>query len=177
MKKMLYVGLVLALVVACFAVIGCSEKKEGTGVSTATGTAKDGNEVAIEKAAIDLVTNTAAGGYQLVNTETLKQWVDAAEPMTVIDTMPADSFAKGHIPGSVNAELPKEGEATQEQLDAFAALLPADKAAKVVVYCGFTQCPRSNIGASYAVAQGWTNVYRYPGGIVAWTDAGYPTEQ
>jgi rhodanese-related sulfurtransferase len=48
-----------------------------------------------------------AGKYQLLSTEELKTWVDQKKDMIIIDTMPADNFAKGRIPGAVNAELPK----------------------------------------------------------------------
>lgn len=168
----------LLMVVALFALAlaGCGEK--GTaGVSTAVGTAKDGNEVKVETAAVNLVKAVADGGYALIDTEELKAKVDAGDKMVIIDTMPADSFKGGRVPGAVNAELPKEGEATPEQLAAFAELLPADKSETVVVYCGFVQCARSHIGAAYAIEQGYTDVVRYPGGIVAWQDAGYDAEK
>lgn len=48
-----------------------------------------------------------------------------------------------------------------------------DKSYKIVVYCGFVRCPRSHQAAKYLVKQGYTNVYRYCGGIYAWIDAGY----
>lgn len=48
-----------------------------------------------------------------------------------------------------------------------------DKSYTIVVYCGFVGCPRSHVAAKYLVAQGYTNVYRYGGGIFAWRDAGY----
>lgn len=42
---------------------------------------------------------------------------------------------------------------------------------KIVVYCGFVGCARSHQGAMFLVKNGFTNVYRYPGGISAWVDA------
>lgn len=51
-----------------------------------------------------------------------------------------------------------------------------DKSYKVVVYCGFVGCDRSHQGAAFLVSQGYTNVYRYGGGIRAWIDAGYDVE-
>ena len=42
---------------------------------------------------------------------------------------------------------------------------------KVVVYCGFVGCARSHVAAKYLVDNGYTNVYRYGGGIQAWEDA------
>lgn len=51
-----------------------------------------------------------------------------------------------------------------------------DKSYKIVVYCGWVKCDRSHQGAAYLVKQGYTNVYRYGGGIDAWKDAGYERE-
>lgn len=51
-----------------------------------------------------------------------------------------------------------------------------DKSKTVVVYCGFVKCQRSHQAAKYLKSQGFKNVYRYPGGITAWDDAGYPEE-
>lgn len=46
------------------------------------------------------------------------------------------------------------------------------KDAPIVVYCGFIGCARSHIAAKYLKSKGYTNVYRYGGGIFAWRDAG-----
>lgn len=42
---------------------------------------------------------------------------------------------------------------------------------KIVVYCGFTKCRRSDAAADFLVNQGYTKVYRYPGGATAWYDS------
>jgi rhodanese-related sulfurtransferase len=52
--------------------------------------------------------------------------------------------------------------------------LPADKAAKVVVYC---RSGRMSVEASEAlVALGYRNVSNVVGGLKAWSEAGYPLE-
>ncbi len=51
-----------------------------------------------------------------------------------------------------------------------------DKNYKIVVYCGHIGCARSHVAAAYLVSQGYTNVYRYGGGISAWVDAGNAVE-
>ena len=51
-----------------------------------------------------------------------------------------------------------------------------NKDKKIIVYCGFVGCARSHQGAMYLVKQGFTNVYRYPGGIAAWVDGGNDIE-
>ncbi len=68
-------------------------------------------------------------------------------------------------------------DATDDEKAAFEAQLGDDKDALIVVYCGFTACGRSDAGAAYAVELGYTNVYRQPGGIIAWRNAGYEEEK
>ena len=47
-----------------------------------------------------------------------------------------------------------------------------NKDKKKVIYCGFVACERSHVGAVLAKEAGYKNVYRFPGGIAAWLDAG-----
>lgn len=53
----------------------------------------------------------------------------------------------------------------------------ADKDKVLVFYCGFTKCTRSHNGAMWAEKLGYKNVYRCPGGIKAWLEAGYPVKK
>jgi rhodanese-related sulfurtransferase len=46
----------------------------------------------------------------------------------------------------------------------------ADNSKTIIVYCGFVKCTRSHVAAQYLVSQGFTNVYRQPGGISAYVD-------
>lgn len=156
---------------------GCSAS-ESTTLNT-VGTSVDGNELKIEAAAVKLVKAVEKGGYQLTNTEELKTWIDEGKNPIVIDTMPADFYGKGHIPTALNAVMPKTGlgDATDEEKEAFKTSLGDDKDALIVIYCGFTACGRSDAGATYAIQEGYTNVYRQPGGIIAWRNAGYEEEK
>ncbi len=56
-------------------------------------------------------------------------------------------------------------------------LLSPDKDRLIVFYCGFVKCTRSHNGAMWAVRLGYKNVYRHPGGIKAWDEAGYTVEK
>lgn len=142
--------------------------------SKGVGTAKDGNEQKIEKASMKLVTAVEKNKYKLVSTEELKKWIDNKEDMIVVDTMPSDLYNKQKIPTAVNATLPsKLDEVTNEQKEAFLKLLGDNKNKKIVIYCGFVDCERSNVGAIIAKEAGFTEVYRQPGGIISWIDAGY----
>ena len=68
---------------------------------------------------------------------------------------------------------PKETAGKTEQ--EFVQLLGPDKSKLIVIYCGFVKCTRSHNGAMWAVKNGYTNVYRHPGGVFAWKGAKYPT--
>ena len=167
------VGLLAGLISLVMVISGCSA------AVAKVGTAPDGDELAIEKATMKFMKDTMAGGYKLVSTEDLNKWVTEKKDMIIIDTMPADSFKNGHIPGAVNAELPKTtlADATAEQKEAFIKLLGTDKTKTIVVYCGFVGCARSDVGAVIAMEQGFKEVYRMPGGIIAWTAAKYAAEK
>lgn len=163
---------ILLLAVFCIAILTACSGSKGVG------SAKDGNEFTIESTAMRLMAAVEEGQYNLVGTEELKNWIDNGEDMVVIDTMPADSYNKNRIPTAVNAELPvKLEEVTPEQREAFVTALGTDKDKKIVVYCGFVKCERSHVGAIIAKEEGFTNVYRQPGGIVAWKDAKYEVEK
>lgn len=176
MKKTFVSTLILVVALAAM-LVGCAPTPAAP--AKTAGTSVDGNEVAIEKAAIKLMSDVSEAGYGLIGTEDLKASIDAKEDVIIIDTMPADFYGKGHIPGALNAELPKEGieKLTADQRTAFEALLGTDKTKKIVVYCGFTSCRRSDVGARIAKELGFENVYRQPGGIIAWQDAGFETEK
>ena len=103
----------------------------------------------------------------------MKKSIDNNEDMVLVDTIPADRFEKTKIKGAVNAGLPKEmKDLKPEEKEAFLKTLGDNKDKKIVVYCGFTACERSHVGATLAKEAGYKNVYRFPGGIAAWLDAG-----
>lgn len=142
-------------------------------------------EVQTEAGAVNLVREVRRGGYDVVTTAELKQWLDSGREMLVVDTMPyATSYRKGHIPGAVQFQFPipemsawdpqATGGRSQKE---FADLLGGDRNRAVVVYCGFVKCTRSHNGAAWAVRLGYKHVYRYPGGIFAWKGAGYPVAE
>ena len=142
-------------------------------------------EVDTETAAVKLVKDVNRGGYGLVTTAELKQWMDSGKEMVIVDTMPYDaSYKKGHVPGAEQFLFPipdmdvwdaKETDG-KSQAD-FEALLGSDKDKPIVIYCGFVKCTRSHNGAVWAVKLGYKKVYRYSGGIFAWKGAKYPVEK
>jgi thiosulfate/3-mercaptopyruvate sulfurtransferase len=142
-------------------------------------------EVEKEAGAVKLVQEVERGGYKVVKSDELKQWIDSKKDMIIVDTMPyEESYKKGHVPGALQFLFPvpdmtawdAKETGGKSQAD-FQTLLGADKHKTIVIYCGFVKCTRSHNGAAWAVKLGYTNVYRYPGGIFAWKGSDYPMEK
>jgi thiosulfate/3-mercaptopyruvate sulfurtransferase len=140
-------------------------------------------ELEKETEAIKLVHDVNQGGYGIVSTSDLKQWIDSGKDMVIIDAMPYDAYKEKHIPGAAEFLFPipdmKEWntkETDNKTEEDYVKLLGANKEKTIVVYCGFVKCTRSHNAAVWARSLGYKNVYRYPGGIYAWQGAKYPTE-
>ena len=142
-------------------------------------------ELEKEQGAVKLVREVQRGGYDVITTKELKQWIDAGKDMLIIDTMPyAASYKKGHVPGAKQFLFPipdmqtwDTKETNGKSKEDFEALLGPDKNKTIVIYCGFVKCTRSHNGAAWAVKMGYTNVYRFSGGIFAWLGLDYPIEK
>ena len=92
----------------------------------------------------------------------------AAKSAVILDVNGSDSFKAGHIPGAVDYIAHK---------DQLASLLPADKSALVVAYCGSPSCHAYAAAADAAVKLGYTNVKHFAPGISGWKKSGAPTEK
>jgi rhodanese-related sulfurtransferase len=57
----------------------------------------------------------------------LKKRLDSKRPFTLVETLGAEKFAQGHLPGALN--LPPD------QIEPLAPTLLPDKHAEIVVYC------------------------------------------
>ena len=92
----------------------------------------------------------------------------AAKSAVILDVNGSDSYKAGHIPGAVDYIANK---------DHIASLLPADKNALVVAYCGSPACHAYAAAAEAAVKLGYTNVKHYAPGISGWKKSGALTEK
>jgi len=141
------------------------------------GTSPKGLEVPIEKASMKLVTDVKEGGYTLIGTEALNKLLTENKSLVLIDTMPKEAFDEIRIKGAVNSPVAKtEKEFTPAEKQNILKIAGSDKSKTIVVYCGYTSCRRSHLGAKTLVENGFSSVYRYPGGIIGWKEAGFPTE-
>ena len=88
--------------------------------------------------------------------------------VTVIDVNGAASYANGHVPGAVDF--------ASKGAD-LASVLPADKGALVVAYCGGPQCSAYKAAAKKAAELGYTNVKHLSAGKSGWVAAGEAVEK
>lgn len=161
--------LVVVALMSVFILAGCAGH----------GTSVKGKEIPIENAAVKLAADVKASSFALITTSDLKKKLDEGKKVMIISTLPAEEDkAFGTLPGALSAPLPKtEKELTPADKDNLLKVAGADKEKEIVVYCGFVACRRSTIGAKILVDEGYKNVFKYPGGITAWVEAGYPIEK
>ncbi|MGZ8898688.1 MAG: rhodanese-like domain-containing protein [Candidatus Binatia bacterium] len=115
--------------------------------------------------ALVLATVVIAGEYPDVSIKELKKSIESKQ-VTVIDVNGTESFEKAHIPGAIDFE------ASEEKL---ASVLPKDKNALIVAYCGGPKCMAYKQAAKKAEALGYKNVKHLSAGISGWKEAGEKT--
>lgn len=86
----------------------------------------------------------------------------------IIDVNGTESYAQGHVPGALDFE------AIQSKLS---DVLPKDKNALIVAYCGNPKCQAYLSAARAAEKLGYKNVKHMSAGIAGWKDAGMKTEK
>ena len=114
-----------------------------------------------------LATVVIAGEYPDLSIKELKKSIESKQ-VTVIDVNGTESYEKGHIPGAIDFE------ANEAKL---ASLLPKDKNALVVAYCGGPKCMAYKEAAKKAEELGYKNVKHLSAGISGWKEAGEKTEK
>jgi rhodanese-related sulfurtransferase len=113
--------------------------------------------------AVAIVTVAAyAADYPEITIKDLKTAM-AEQKVTLLDANGTESYQKGHIPGAVDYT------AVETKL---AKVLPKDKNALVVAYCGGPKCGAYQSAAKAAQKLGYTNVKHLTAGISGWKEAG-----
>jgi len=92
----------------------------------------------------------------------------ASKYVTLLDVNGSDSYKEGHIPGAIDFAANKS---------ALAKVLPKDKGALIVAYCGGPKCQAYQAAAKAAEKLGYTNVKHLAAGISGWHDAGEKMEK
>ena len=100
-----------------------------------------------------------------INTEELLKIMTGKQAYHLYDARPVKRFGKAHIPGARPAH-PRD--------DNFLSLLPADKDALLIFYCGGPTCPYTGIAVDMAREAGHTNLKGYQAGLPGWGKSKLP---
>jgi rhodanese-related sulfurtransferase len=99
-----------------------------------------------------------------ITRDEIVQLLDDGTPVQFVETLRAEHFAQGHLPGAVHIHF--------EEVDERAAQALPDKDALIVTYCSNTACQNSRIAAEKLAKLGYTDVRRYEEGKQDWEEAG-----
>lgn len=108
-----------------------------------------------------------AGEYPDISITEMKEVIKSGK-VTVLDVMGPGSYKKGHVPGAIDFK---------SNVAKIAGLLPKDKGALIVAYCGGPSCNAYKSAAKAAEELGYTNVKHMSAGISGWKGAGEKTEK
>jgi rhodanese-related sulfurtransferase len=117
-------------------------------------------------AAALLMLSVYAAQYSEITIPELKAAI-TAKKVVLLDANGTDTWSKGHIPGAIDFTAAKSS---------LGSVLPKDKNALVVAYCGGPKCRAYEAAAKAAEKLGYINVKHLTAGISGWQDAGEKTE-
>lgn len=129
-----------------------------TSIANAAGKNVEGKNVEVKKAEV------AAHGE--VSLDELKKLIET-KTVFLIDANSRKTYDRGHLPGALSF--------TKNEKD-FASLLPKDKNAVLVAYCGGPMCSAWEDAAEAATKAGYTNIKHFKGGLKGWKSAGLSLE-
>ena len=118
-------------------------------------------------AAISIVMPLRAAEAPHITQAELTKAIDA-KTVVLLDVNGTESYQAAHIPGALNFE------AVGGNLK---NILPADKKALIVAYCGSEMCGAYKAGVQAAEKLGYTNVKHFAPGIKGWVESGAKTEK
>jgi len=100
-----------------------------------------------------------------ISVEELLKIMTGGDAYSLFDARPVKRFGAGHIPSAKSA-FPKD--------DNFLSLLPADKDALLVFYCGGPTCPYTGIAVGMAQEAGYTKLKGFQAGLPGWKKSKLP---
>ncbi len=100
-----------------------------------------------------------------ISVEELLKIMTGGDAYSLFDARPVKRFGAGHIP-SAEPAFPKD--------DNFLSLLPANKDALLVFYCGGPTCPYTGIAVGMAQEAGYTNLKGFQAGLPGWKKSKLP---
>ena len=117
--------------------------------------------------ALIAASNVMAGEFPDISVTEVKA-LSESKKAVIIDVNGTESYNKGHVPGALDYAAIK---------DKLATVLPKDKNAEIVAYCGGPKCMAYQAAASAAQKLGYKNIKHMSAGIAGWKDAGQKMEK
>lgn len=114
-----------------------------------------------------LAVTSYAGEFPDVSISEVKALAESKKAV-IIDVNGTESYNKGHVPGALDFAAIK---------DKLADVLPKDKNATIVAYCGNPKCKAYQAAAKAAEKLGYKNIKHMSAGIAGWKEAGEKTEK
>ncbi len=111
--------------------------------------------------------STWAGEFADVSIKEVKALTESKQAV-ILDVNGTESYTEGRVPGALDYEAVKEK---------LASVLPPDKNALVVAYCGSPKCKAYKEAATAAEKLGYKNVKHMSAGIKGWKAAGEKLEK
>ena len=117
-------------------------------------------------AALLTVVAVVAGEFPDVSVTEVKA-LSESKKAVIIDVNGSESYVKGRVPGALDYEAVK---------GKLAEVLPKDKQALIVAYCGGPKCKAYQEAAKAAEELGYKNIKHMSAGISGWKAAGQKLE-
>ena len=114
-----------------------------------------------------LAVSSYAGEFPDVSISEVKALAESKKAV-ILDANGTESYNKGHVPGALDFAAIK---------DKLADVLPKDKNATIVAYCGNPKCKAYQAAANAAEKLGYKNIKHMSAGIAGWKDAGEKMEK
>lgn len=107
--------------------------------------------------------------FNTISTQQLEQRRQRVEIPHFWNVLTDDYFTGQLIPGSRRVPLDRVVDEARR--------LDLDEDVEIVVYCSGPGCPQSAAAAEKLAGFGFRNVHLYEGGLAAWNEAGFETEE
>ena len=124
-------------------------------------------------------TPTSLAGGKVISVDEGKKLADDKSAQ-FFDTRNLVNFGKGHVPGAKAVSYKEKSDFKPDfdvSVDSFEVdKLPADKAAKIVIYSDGPAGWKSYKAAVLAIKAGYKNVFWMREGFAGWTAKSYPVE-
>lgn len=102
-----------------------------------------------------------------IGRDDLKDMMDSGEVFFLVNVLDPEEFENERICGSINIPAPAVGRDSVNLLD---------KDDTIVLYCAGPSCTASAIAADKLNSLGFSDIWRFEGGLKEWKEAGYCVE-